>query len=147
LQASLKQSKRTQIKVYVRTFTSRYINTYKSLFIQQPRTQTPEKIKKFRKSLKEIPGVKQIHPGIYNDPKDWEEMIHGVKTAESDHVNQCIVGNNLSGIKHFVNNIYESKYERNNREPLGKSIIRNYKFPERLKEEEFRFGVPTTGCI
>jgi hypothetical protein len=74
-------------------------------------------------------------------------MIHGVKTAESDHTNECIVGNNLSGIKHFMNNIYENKYERNYREPLGKSIIRNYKFPDRLKEEEFRFGVPTTGCI
>jgi hypothetical protein len=90
--------------------------------------------------------VKQIHPGIYNDPKDFEDLIHGVKTAESDHVNQCIVGRNLTGIKNFINNIYENKYARNQREPLGKSIIRNYKIPEKVKEEDFRFGVPTTGC-
>lgn len=72
--------------------------------------------------------------------------MHGVKTSESDHVNQCIIGSNLSGINHFINNIHENKYARNQREPLGKSIIRNYKFPEKISEEEFRFGVPTNGC-
>ena len=29
--------------------------------------------------------------------------------------------------------------------PLDKSIIRNYKFPEQVKENNFRFGIPTTG--
>ena len=50
------------------------------------------------------------------------------------------------GINHFINNIQENKYAKNQREPLGQSIIRNYKFPEKVKEEEFKFGIPTTGC-
>ncbi len=69
-----------------------------------------------------------------------------MKTAESDHVNDCIMGRNLMGINHFINNIQENKYAKNQREPLGQSIIRNYKFPEKVKEEEFKFGIPTTGC-
>lgn len=73
-------------------------------------------------------------------------MLHGVKTLGSDHVNDCIKGNNLSGVNYFINNIHEQKYARNQREPLGKSIMRNYEFPEKVKEDNFKFGVPTTGC-
>lgn len=39
----------------------------------------------------------------------------------------------------------EQKYFRCQREPLGKSIMRNYKFPELVKDNNFRFGVETTG--
>jgi hypothetical protein len=39
----------------------------------------------------------------------------------------------------------EQKYARCQREPLGKSIMRNYKFPESVREDKFRFGVETTG--
>ena len=46
-----------------------------------------------------------------------------------------------------MNNIQEQKYARNNREPLGKSIMRNYEFPEKVKEDTFKFGIPTAGCI
>lgn len=109
-------------------------------------TSTPEHIKKYRKSIREMPGVKQLHPGIFNDPKDYEDLIHGVKTQDSEHVDQCIKGSKLSGIKFFENEIKESKYARNNREPLGKSIIRNYEFPEKVREDNFKFGIPTTGC-
>lgn len=110
------------------------------------RLPTPDNIRKYRKSEKEFPGRKQIHYGIYDDPKDYEEYLHGVKTLDSDHVNDCIKGRNLSGINYFVNSIKESKYAKNQREPLGKSIIRNYEFPEKYKENEFRFGIPTSGC-
>ena len=35
----------------------------------KPRTKTPEELKKYRKSTREMPGVKQLHHGIFNDPK------------------------------------------------------------------------------
>ena len=41
----------------------------------------------------------------------------------------------------------EQKYARCQREPLGKSIMRNYKFPDVVKDNRFRFGVETTGSI
>jgi hypothetical protein len=112
----------------------------------KPRTSTPEHIKKYRRSIKEIPGVKQLHYGIYDDPKDADFLVHGTKTADSDHVTDCIKGRNLTGVKHYMNHIQEQKYARNQREPLGKSIMRNYEFPEKVKEDMFKFGVPTTGC-
>jgi hypothetical protein len=90
--------------------------------------------------------VKQLHYGVYNDPKDYEDLIHGMKTLDSDHVNNCIKGSNLPGIKNFINNIQENKYARNNREPLGKSLMRNYNFPEKTTQDNFKFGIPTTGC-
>jgi len=95
--------------------------------------------------MREIPGAKQIHPGIYDDSKDYETYIHGVKTAASDHVTDCIFGTNLNGIKYFINEMQEQKYARCQREPLGKSIMRNYNLPEITKDEKFRFGVDTIG--
>jgi hypothetical protein len=69
-----------------------------------------------------------------------------VKTLASEHVDQCIKGNNLNGIKYFVNQIKEDKYSRSQREPLGQSIIRNYDFPASTKDDNFKFGKPITGC-
>lgn len=112
----------------------------------QPSTSTPEHIKKYRKSIREVPGVKQLHPGVFNDPKDYEDLVHGIKTKDSDHVDHCIKGRNLVGLKHFENEIKESKYSTNTREPLGHSIIRNYNLPQRIKDPKFKFGVATTGC-
>ncbi len=117
-----------------------------SIYKLLKRVETPSEIKKYRKLTRETPGVKQLHHGIYNDPKDHEKIIHGVKTAESDHVDDCIKGSNLNGVNYFLNEIKENKYSRLQREPLGKSIIRNYEFPEKTKEDTFRYGLPTSGC-
>ncbi len=89
--------------------------------------------------------MKQLHYGVFNDPKDYEGILHGVKTLESDHVTDCIKGGNLGGVKYFMNKIQEDKYKRNQREPLGRSIIRNYDFPEKVRDESFKFGVPSSG--
>ena len=111
----------------------------------QPSTTTPDSIKKFRESTRQKIGVKQLHPGIYDDPKDYENFVHGVPTAGSDHVPDCIKGANIDGNKFFMNQLAESHYASSKREPLGKSIVRNYKFPEIVKNDDFRFGIPTTG--
>ena len=111
----------------------------------QPSTTTPDSIKKFRESTRQRIGVKQLHPGIYDDPKDYENFVHGVPTAGSDHVPDCIKGANIDGNKFFMNQLAESHYASSKREPLGKSIVRNYKFPEIVKSDDFKFGIPTTG--
>ena len=110
-----------------------------------PSTQTPEAIKKYRNSTRQRVGVKELHPGIYDDPKDYEDLVHGVKTKSSDHVPDCIKGANIDGNKFFMNQLAESHYASSKREPLGKSIVRNYKFPEVVKRDDFKFGIPTTG--
>ena len=83
---------------------------------------------------------------MYDDPKIYDDMLHGDKTKNSDHVTDCIKGGNHSGVGYFLNSYKEEKYARNQREPLGKSIIRNYKFPDKVTETEFKFGIPTGGC-
>ena len=108
-------------------------------------TVTPDNIKKFRDSTRQKVGVKQLHYGVYDDPKDYENLVHGIKTLDSDHVPDCIKGLNLDGNKYFMNQLNETNYASNKREPLGKSIVRNYKFPEVVKDNNFRFGIPTTG--
>ena len=111
----------------------------------KPNSQTPDNIKKYRDSTRQRVGVKQLHPGIYNDPKDYENIVHGIKTLNSDHVPDCIKGANIDGNKIFMNQLAESHYASNKREPLGKSIVRNYNFPEQVKNSNFKFGIPTTG--
>ena len=68
-----------------------------------PDTKTPDEIKKYRDSTRQRIGVRQLHPGIFDDPKDYEKLVHGVKTKESDHVPDCIKGANIDGNKFFMN--------------------------------------------
>lgn len=112
----------------------------------EPSTQTPEHILKYRNTLKERPGVKQYHPGIYDDPKYYEEIVHGQKTQNSLHVNDCIKGNNINGNQLFMNQLKEKLYSSSIKEPLGHSLQRNYQFPDQVKDPNFKFGVSTTGC-
>ena len=112
-----------------------------------PSTKTPEEIKKYRDSTRQRVGVKQLHPGIYDDDKFYEELTHGMKSKPSDHVPDCIKGANIDGNKFFMNQLAESHYASAKREPLGKSLLRNYEFPEEVKQEDFRFGVPIKGKL
>lgn len=100
---------------------------------------------KFSKILREVPGKKQLHYGVFNDPKDYEKLTHGQKTANSDHTSDCMYGTNLSGVKYFMNEMREKQYSRSKKESLGKTMQRNYIFPEETKTENFKFGVPTRG--
>lgn len=111
----------------------------------KPSTVTPQHLIKYRRTVREIPGKKQLHRGIFDDPKDYEELIHGVKTKYGDHVPDCIKVRDYSGTKYFLNQLQENKYASSRREPLGKGIMRNYKFPEEVSKEDFKFGIPTTG--
>ena len=112
-----------------------------------PDTQTPDHIKKYRDSTHQRVGVKQLHPGIYDDPKFYEDLTHGMKSKPSDHVPDCIKGANIDGNKFFMNQLAESHYASKKREPLGKSLQRDYIFPEEVKNEQFKFGIPTKGLM
>ncbi len=112
-----------------------------------PSTSTPEEIKKYRDSTHQRVGVKQLHPGIYSDPKFYEDLTHGMKSRPSDHVPDCIKGANIDGNKFFMNQLAESHYASKKREPLGKSLKRDYIFPEEVKNEQFKFGIPTRGLM
>lgn len=42
-----------------------------------------------------------------------------------------------------MNEMQEQKYSRCQREPLGQSIMRNYKLPDIMKDSGFKFGIHT----
>ena len=112
-----------------------------------PSTITPDHIKKYRDSTHQRVGVKQLHPGIYDDPKFYEDLTHGNPSKPSDHVPDCIKGANIDGNKFFMNQLAESHYASRKKEPLGKSLRRDYIFPEEVKNANFKFGVPTKGIM
>ena len=52
---------------------------------------------------------------------------------------------NLSGLADYHNDLKESQYASNVREPLGASYSRGHNLPNKVDESEFKFGVPTVG--
>ena len=72
---------------------------------------TPEHIRRYRKSTQNQPGIKQIHPGLFNDgPKVPDNYAYGKKTYGSDHVDTVIKAQNLAGLADKFNDIKENKY-------------------------------------
>lgn len=47
------------------------------------------------------------------------------------------------GVAGFVNDLKETKYASQQKEPLGMSLNRNYKLPDVCSEETFKYGKPT----
>jgi hypothetical protein len=104
---------------------------------------TPPHIKKYRKSFNNQPGVKQKHYGLVGDPTPDEKFSFGKKTYESEHVSNVIKAQNMAGLADYNNDLKEGKYQSHQREPLGKSYIRGYNYPDQIKNTEFEFGVAT----
>ena len=120
-------------------------SVYQSFHPEKIISTTPDNLKKYRDSYHQLVGTKQLHPGYYDDNKDYENLIHGKKTESSLHVADLINGQNPNGNKFFMDDLAEQNYASAKREPLGKSIVRNYNFPEICKSADFKFGIPTKG--
>ena len=106
-----------------------------------PDASTPPHIKKFRKSFNEEPGAKVTHYGVADDSLPPSHFTYGKKTLFSDHVNELMGYQRLNGIAEFENQVKEQKYASTRNEPLGKSMQRDYKFPQQVQNPDFKFGV------
>jgi hypothetical protein len=108
------------------------------------RSATPEHIKKYRKSMNGEPGVRQVHPGMRADIENLDRNRAFGKIGEpSDPVSIVIKAQNLNGLADKFNDIKESKYASQQREPLGQAYTRGYAMPEVTSSDGFRFGVPS----
>jgi hypothetical protein len=47
------------------------------------------------------------------------------------------------GVTGFINDLKESKYASQQKEPVGKSLSRDYKLPEVCADQNFKYGKPT----
>ena len=58
-----------------------------------------------------------------------QDHSYGRPAYPSDHVNEVIKAQNLAGLADKFNDVKESAYHSNKREPLGQSVTRNYLWP------------------
>ena len=94
-------------------------------------TGTPPHIKKYRKLAHIEPGQIQVHPGLHDDKQNVPSgHAYGRPQYISDHVDVVIKSQNLRGLADKFNDTMESKYDSVKREPLGKSMSREYSWPE-----------------
>lgn len=113
-----------------------------STFNSTGRSSTPEHIRKYRKSTNGEPGVRVVHPGMRDDVENIDRnRAFGKIVSASDPVSTVIKANNLNGLADKFNDIKESKYASQLREPLGKSYSRAYNMPEETASNGFAFGV------
>lgn len=108
---------------------------------------TPDHLKKFRKSHVNQPGIIQKHYGVAEDQLPFAaNHIYGKETYTSEHVNEVIKAQDLTGMQDKFNDIMESKYASHFKEPLGQSYQRGYNWPERVTDNH-TFGVHTKGIM
>eukprot|EP00288_Rhodomonas_lens_P013664 CAMPEP_0177700142 /NCGR_PEP_ID=MMETSP0484_2-20121128/5944_1 /TAXON_ID=354590 /ORGANISM="Rhodomonas lens, Strain RHODO" /LENGTH=428 /DNA_ID=CAMNT_0019211337 /DNA_START=47 /DNA_END=1333 /DNA_ORIENTATION=+ len=112
------------------------------------RPPTPDDIKKYRKSFTGQPGKRIQHWGTENDglPRP-EEFTYGVKGAKDMGVGDTLGGHlEPSTMQAYQQMRAEMVYDSSKKEPLGRSIGRNYNYPEAIKNDpNFRFGVMGSG--
>jgi hypothetical protein len=107
---------------------------------------TPEHIKKYRKSFQNQPGIKQVHPGLLDlaIPVADNHAFGKKQVGTGDAVHEVIKAQNLKVLADKFNDIKESKYHSQIREPLGVGYERGYNWPG-IDKDKFQFGVATMG--
>ena len=76
-----------------------------------------------------------MHPGLHENAENMDRnRAFGKMNLDSDHVDSVIKAQNLNGLADKFNDIKEGKYASNAREPLGKSYVRGYKWPNNLSD-------------
>jgi len=109
---------------------------------------TPRQILKYRKLAHMDPGQIQVHPGLCEDKQNVpKDHAYGKPKLLSDHVNEVIRAQNLTGLADKFNDTMEAQYDTNKREPLGKSYTRHYEWPEAAEGGKTTFGLPTKDII
>jgi hypothetical protein len=114
--------------------------------VHMQRSDTPEHLRKYRKSHANEPGKIQRHWGMAEDaPKQPLSHSFGKTSHGSEHVDQVMQAQHLVGLADKFNQIKENQYASQKREPLGQSYSRGYQWPQQANDPEFRFGVGSSG--
>lgn len=110
------------------------------------RPETPEEVRRYRKSYFATPGSRVAHPGLINDLKAIDPMTKfGVVTTGSQHVPDVIAyGAATSEYQRIALAKNEANYASRRREPLGKAFVRGHALPAAAQRSDFAFGVSGT---
>jgi len=111
----------------------------------QAKPQTPEHIRKWRKSNFLDPGKRVIHPALIDDFKnvDDQNVVFGItaQDGESCHVEDVLNLLPEGECEKVVLELKEAEYKSSQLEPLGRSFYRGHKQPEFTQASDFRYGV------
>eukprot|EP00002_Diphylleia_rotans_P021961 TRINITY_DN428_c0_g1_i5.p1 TRINITY_DN428_c0_g1~~TRINITY_DN428_c0_g1_i5.p1 ORF type:complete len:385 (-),score=77.65 TRINITY_DN428_c0_g1_i5:588-1742(-) len=108
-------------------------------YIEPP--PTPDHMRKFRLSGTGAPGITVKHPGRANDPPPLpESKAYGDRVVYTYGVNSIANPPPVSNFVQAVHDQKESVYLSRKSGPLGRSLSRNYSFPEQVFEPSFSFG-------
>lgn len=89
-----------------------------------------------------------MHPGLQEDRKEVDyKHAFGRPQYSSDHVDTVIKSQNLVGLADKFNDTLEAQYKSNKNEPLGKSMTRNYVWPEAAQDGNAVFGLPSKDIV
>lgn len=81
---------------------------------------TPERLKKYRQSHKQQPGMILVHHGLHEDLENIDRNIsRGKATPASLKMEQVVKAQSLTGLADKFNDIKESQYATHKKEPLG----------------------------
>lgn len=110
------------------------------------RPDTPEKMKKFRKSARETPGMRFTHPGIVDDMHQFEDSKSVVFGMSSDLSRETTADAlNHPGQSNEIEKMHlehkESVYLTNRREPLGRGYTHGSSLPPNVDRGAV-FGKP-----
>lgn len=88
-------------------------------------------------------GLKEDNERLMQNQK----AVYGRPSWESDHVDTVIKSQNLNGLADKFNDIKQSKYASAIKEPLGRSINRDYNWPQQVQTpQNFNFGKGSIIC-
>lgn len=116
---------------------------YKTIFPAGERPPSPESIKKYRKSFRQQHGVHIPHYGSVGDPMPGQHHRYGLERQVGFHTEDVFNADGDKGLRGFVNEVKEMKYDSQSKTPLGRTVDRAYRMPEAAAAEEFKFGVHT----
>lgn len=111
-------------------------------------TGTPPSHQKYRRTTNAEPGKIQVHFGLVGQNPDFGmQHSYGKPSYASEHVDQVIKAQNLTGLADKFNDAKEAKYASMVREPLGRTYQRGYEFPAEVHQPKHAFGKPTPYSI
>jgi len=113
----------------------------------EERPSTPPEVQRWRKSKFHEPGSRVVHPGAQLDVlalDDGRVFGRAGTIRTSDHLPDVMAQPGQSSEYNAVKQkMAENVYYSAKREPLGTTYTRGHKLPEKVTQNEFRFGVTT----
>lgn len=111
----------------------------------QTKPQTPDHVRKWRKSNLLDPGKRVIHPALVDDFKnvDDQNIVFGItaQDGESYHVKDVLNLLPEDECEKLELELKEAEYKSSQLEPLGRSFHRGHKQPKFTQASGFRYGV------